>query len=56
MPATKYVNENGVGELSELFKNYADEQIVALTQAEYDSLTPAEKMNGAVYLIDDSNS
>lgn len=55
MPARQYVNENGVGELSELFKNYADEQVVGLSQSEYDALTPEEQMNGAVYFIDEDD-
>ena len=50
----KILNEDGVEELSGLFKNYANEQIVELTEAEYNALTPEEKMNGAVYFIKES--
>ncbi len=40
---------------SEQFLNFAKSAIVvSLTQAQYDALTPAEKSNGSIYLINDA--
>lgn len=40
---------------SEQFMNFAKSAIVvSLTQAQYDALTPAEKSNGSIYLINDA--
>lgn len=48
---TAYLNSAGVSRLSSNIKDYVDDQVVELTEAAYDALTPAEKTNGTVYFV-----
>ena len=52
----KYINGDNLVKYDEIIKDWVDDKVVELTQAEYDALSEAEKMNGTVYYITDGES
>ena len=53
---TKLISLTNLGTYHDLMDAKKEEKSVILTQAEYDALTPAEKMNGKTYYITDAGS
>lgn len=49
----KFLSGGNLVKYDEIIKDWVDDKTVELTQAEYDALTPAEKMNGTTYYITD---
>lgn len=51
-----FVNQNNLRRYNNTIQAWIESKFVELTQAEYDALSEAEKMNGTVYYITDGES